>query len=179
MYQMAAQLRAGRSSFFVSSKPGPRVRRSKAWEKGMGELFSLDAIEKETMLTYLVGRARAARKQPSAATAAHVHERAGGVPNVPLSVLRARWPSRPDRGRERRLPWKLRPRPGRSHAPRRGGTGMPLSPWDLSQHCHRDPAHPTRYPGLMSEGSACRATCKLGRFARADRHLRWPTVAPT
>ena len=76
---MAAELRAGRSSFFVSSKPGPRVRRSKAWEKGMGELFSLDAIEKETMLTYLVGRPRAARKQPSAATAAHVHERAGGV----------------------------------------------------------------------------------------------------
>ena len=48
---------------------------------GMGELFSVGAIEKETMLTYLVGRARAAKKQLSTATAAHVYERAGGVPN--------------------------------------------------------------------------------------------------
>ena len=169
MYHMAAELRAGRGSFFVSSKPGPRVRRSKAWEKGMGELFSLDAIEKETMLTYLVGRPRAARKQPSAATAAHVHEQAGGVRTFRCQCCGLAGPA--DLIAAANIAFLGSCDLGRGEV-----TRPDAAP---SQHCDRDPAHPTRYPGLMSEGSACRATCKLGRFARADRHLGWPTVAPT
>ena len=109
----------------------------------MGELFSLDAIEKETMLTYLVGRPRAARKQPSAATAAHVHEQAGGVRTFRCQCCGLAGPA--DLIAAANIAFLGSCDLGRGEV-----TRPDAAP---SQHCDRDPAHPTRdTPGSCPRG---------------------------